>query len=303
MALAQAAHAASGGTAYVTLEPCAHIGHTPPCCEALTRAGIKRVVAALEDPDPRVNGRGFADLRAAGIQVTAGVLKQEASDLNAGFLLRTQQSRPLVTLKIAQSRDSKTVVPPGANRWITGEAARRYAHLLRAQHDAILIGIGTALADDPELTCRLPGLECRSPMRIVLDAELRLPVSAKLVQGARTIPTLVFTSRDDGNSLRARGVEVLRLTHDLFGQPALAAVLEVLARRGVTRLLVEGGLTVWTAFLRGGLADRLEIFTAPTELGPKGGGYVARALDLTRFVRRQERQLGRDLLETYAATA
>src|ERR1041385_5995279 len=154
IALAQAGAAAKGATAYVTLEPCAHQGQTPPCAEALVRAGVKRVVATVTDPDPRVRGKGFATLRAAGIEVMECVLEREAREVNRGFFLRIEKDRPLITLKIAQSRDGKTIPPPGATRWITNEESRRFGHLLRAQHDAILVGVETVLADDPELTCR-----------------------------------------------------------------------------------------------------------------------------------------------------
>ncbi|HEX3943982.1 MAG TPA: bifunctional diaminohydroxyphosphoribosylaminopyrimidine deaminase/5-amino-6-(5-phosphoribosylamino)uracil reductase RibD [Rhizomicrobium sp.] len=304
IALAAAGCAARGGTAYVTLEPCAHLGQTPPCAEALVRARVRRVAAAVEDPDPRVKGKGFAMLRRAGVDVTVGLLEREAVDLNAGFFLRIKEDRPLVALKIAQSRDGKTIPPPDASRWITGEAALRFAHLLRAEHDAVLIGIGTAIADDPELTCRLPGLEDRSPVRIVLDTHLRLPPAAKLVRTAREIPTLVFTSVEGGDHLRAQGVEVLRVMHNNDNRPALRAILGVLAGRGCTRLLVEGGATVWLQFLREGLADRIEIFTAPTDLGAGAAGAVPLLSRLgARYVRIGQRVLGSDLLESYAATA
>jgi diaminohydroxyphosphoribosylaminopyrimidine deaminase/5-amino-6-(5-phosphoribosylamino)uracil reductase len=303
VALMEAGEVARGGTAYVTLEPCAHLGETPPCAEALTAAGISRVVAAVQDPDPRVKGKGFARLRAAGVEVATGVLEREAAELNAGFFLRIKHDRPVVTLKIARSRDGKTIPPPDANRWITGEESRRFAHLLRAQHDAILIGVGTALADDPELTCRLPGLEDRSPLRIVLDSHLRLPVHSKLVQSARNVGTIVFTAREGGDHLRAHGVEVLRVMPDTNGRVALTAVLGVLAGRGVTRLLVEGGATVWSAFLNESLADRREVFTAPAELGPAGTGTISETIRLDKFERFDTRALGPDLLESYRLRA
>jgi len=304
IALAEAGEAAQGGTAYVTLEPCAHQGRTPPCAEALIRAGLARVVAAAEDPDPRVKGKGFNVLRAAGVEVTEGVLEREAADLNRGFFLRLQQDRPLVTLKFAQSRDCNTIPPAGASRWITGEEARRFGHLLRARHDAILVGIGTVLADDPELTCRLPALQDRSPVRVVVDTRLRLPLSSKLVQTAEQLPTLVFTAVEDGDALRRRGVDVLRVLHDENRRPSLRAVLGVLAGRGFTRLLVEGGATVISSFLREGYADRLEIFTSPLTLGEAAGGRVEELDNLrSRFTRIGQRLLGPDLLESYAASA
>jgi len=304
VALKQAGEAAAGATAYVTLEPCAHQGQTAPCAEALIRAGVARVVAAIEDPDPRVKGKGFNILRAGGVEVITGVLEREAANLNAGFFLRIQEDRPLVTLKLARSRDGKTVPAPGASRWITGEEARRFGHLLRAQHDAILVGIGTVLADNPELTCRLPGLDDRSPVRVVIDTQLRLPPSSRLVQTAERVPTLVFTAAEGGDALRRRGVDVLRVIHDEHGRPSLRATLGVLAGRGFTRLLVEGGATVISSFLHKGYADRLEIFTGPITLGEAAGGTIA-GLDnaLGRFTRASQRSLGPDLLETYTASA
>jgi diaminohydroxyphosphoribosylaminopyrimidine deaminase/5-amino-6-(5-phosphoribosylamino)uracil reductase len=306
VALAQAGAMSHGGTAYVTLEPCAHLAQTPPCAEALIRAGVMRVVAAVQDPDPRVRGKGFAMLRAAGVDVSVGVLQRQAAQMNAGFFLRLGQDRPLVTLKLAQSHDGKTIPPPGADRWITGEDSRRFAHLLRAKHDAILIGVGTAIVDDPELTCRLPGLEDRSPVRIVLDTHLRLPQNARLVQTAHTIPTLVFTASEGRDDLRELGVEVLRVMADELGRPALQAVLGVLAGRGYTRLLVEGGVGVWSAFLREGLVDRLEVFTTSMNLGATAGGNVTGLEDSRappHFARIGQRVLGPDMLETYAVTA
>jgi len=303
MALAQAGDAARGSTAYVTLEPCAHLGQTSPCADALIKAGISRVVAAVEDPDPRVKGKGFAMLRAAGVEVDIGVMQEEATALNAGFFARIERDRPLVTLKIAQDRAGHTIPPPGAPRWITDEESRRFAHLLRAQHDAILVGIGTVLADDPMLDCRLPGLEDRSPIRIVLDTHLRLPESAKLVQSARKIPTMVFMASEGGDHLRAHGVDVLRVMHGPDGRPDLTAILGVLAGRGVTRLLVEGGATIISAFLAAGFADRLEIFTASGDLGSGASGRIEGLADPTRFEKAATRRFGSDVLETWRAKA
>src|SRR5262245_12025323 len=193
-ALGRAGDAARGATAYVSLEPCSHTGKTPPCADALIAAGIGRVVAAVEDPDPRVSGRGLARLRDAGIAVTTGVCAAEADELNAGFFMRVKLGRPLVSLKLATSLDGRIATHTGDSRWITGEAARRRAHLLRATHDAILVGTGTALADDPALTCRLPGLGERSPVRVVLDRQLRLPAATKLLATAREVLTWIVTT-------------------------------------------------------------------------------------------------------------
>lgn len=307
-ALAEAGAAARGATAYVTLEPCSHHGHTPPCAVALIAAGIGRVVAAVGDPDERVNGRGFAVLRQAGIEVVTGVCEKEAAELNAGFFLKVRAQRPLVTLKIAQSLDGKIATATGESQWITGEAARRYGHLLRARHDAILVGAGTAVADDPSLTCRLPGLEDRSPLRVVLDTRLRLTAWSKLAQTAAEVPTLVYTTAPEGGGeLEACGVEIVRVAKNAFGRAQPQAVLTDLAKRGVTRLLIEGGAAVHAAFINAGFADRLEVFSAPMILGGAGIGAVdaLSALSLAeapRFMRVAQKSLGADLLVSYART-
>lgn len=307
-ALAAAGAQAKGATAYVTLEPCAHQGQTPPCVDALVKAGVARVVAAVEDPDTRVGGRGLARLRDAGVGVECGVLENEAAERNAGFFLRVKSGRPLVTLKIAQSLDGRIATGAGESRWITGARARAYGHFLRARHDAILVGIETAIADDPELTCRLPGLEDRSPVRVVLDSRLRLGRSSKLATTARKTPTVVYTLAAEASALTAVGVDVVRVAGDARGRPDIGAVLSDLARRGITRLLVEGGATVHASFLDCGCADRLEIFSAPMVLGGTGSAAVdalgARKLDeMPRFRRTGLRRLGVDTLESYASGA
>ncbi len=304
-ALAEAGDAARGATAYVTLEPCSHHGHTPPCVSALVAAGVARVVVAVEDPDPRVNGEGVAWLRAAGVEVTTGVCEKEAAALNAGFFLKVQTGRPLVTLKLAQSLDGKIATVTGESQWITSETARAYGQLLRARHDAILIGVGTALADDPSLTCRLPGLEDRSPLRVVLDTRLRLTEWSKLAQTAQEVPTLVYTVADGGGALEACGVQIVRVAKDVAGRPKLETVLADLAGRGITRLLVEGGAALHAAFLNGGLADRLEVFSAPMILGAAGLSSVETLAafslnEVPQFVITGRRSLGPDLLVSYA---
>jgi len=232
-----------------------------------------------------------------------------ARESHAGFFTRTRLSRPFVTLKIAQSLDGKTASVAGADRWITGEEARRYGHLLRARNDAILVGVNTVLADDPELTCRLPGLGQQSPVRIVLDSALRMSERSKLAITAAQIPTIVFTTATHGGEgQRALHVEIVQVARDTQGRPDLAAVLSELARRKVTRLLVEGGATVHAALLDLELADRLEIFTAPTTLGAAGRGEIAalaalRLPEAQRFKRISRRKLGTDLLESFVAKA
>ena len=306
-ALAAARHLARGATAYVTLEPCAAVTETPSCADALIAAGVRRVVVAVQDPDPRTNGAGIAKLRNAGIDVMTDVLADEARQGHAGFFKRTHSKRPYVTLKIAQSLDGMTASASGASKWITGDEARQYGHLLRAQNDAILVGINTVLADDPALTCRLPGLEHLSPLRVVLDTQLRLSETSQLA--ARGSPTLVFTTATEGSErLRSVGVEVVQVARDARGRPELSAMLTELAKRKVTRLLVEGGATVHAAFLDRGLADRLEIFTAPIIFGAAGHGSIDALAALTleeapRFRRISQRQVGIDLLESYLAKA
>jgi diaminohydroxyphosphoribosylaminopyrimidine deaminase/5-amino-6-(5-phosphoribosylamino)uracil reductase len=308
-ALAAAGNLARGAAAYVSLEPCATVTDTPSCADSLINAGVRRVVVAVQDPDPRTNGAGIAKLRNAGIDVVTGVLADEARQTHAGFFMRTLANRPYVTLKIAQSVDGMTASASGASKWITGEEARRYGHLLRSQNDAILVGINTVLADDPSLTCRLPGLEKHAPLRVVLDTQLRLSETSRLAATAGATPTIVFTTASEGaERLRNVGVEVVQVARDARGRPELSAMLTELAKRKVTRLLVEGGATVHAAFLDRGLADRLEIFTAPIVFGAAGHGAIDALAALTleeapRFRRISQRQVGIDLLESYVAKA
>lgn len=273
-ALRRAGTLARGATAYVTLEPCAHHGQTPPCADALIEAGIRRVVAAVEDPDPRVAGQGLKRIVAAGIEVVTGIGAAEAAEINAGFFQRVRAGRPLVTLKLATTLDGRIATDKGESRWITGEAARARAHLLRAEHDAVLVGIGTALADDPELTCRLPGFAARQPVRIVLDGRLRLDPGSRLACTARATPTWVITTQnaDKGKAaaLAALGVEVVACDADNDGRPDVSAALAELGRRGLTRVLVEGGGTVAAAFLKADAIDRIAWFQAPAVLGGDG---------------------------------
>jgi diaminohydroxyphosphoribosylaminopyrimidine deaminase/5-amino-6-(5-phosphoribosylamino)uracil reductase len=308
VALAQAGDRAKGATAYVTLEPCSHHGQTPPCADALVAAGVSRVVGAVLDPDPRVGGAGFARLERVGIQVTSGVLESEARALNHGFFQRVTENRPLIALKIAASADFFVADAAGNSRWITGERARAHGHMQRAKHDAILVGIGTVLADDPALTCRLPGLAQRSPVRIVLDSKLRLPLSSQLVRTAGVHPVMAFTTATDGGeSLRAKGVEIERVVADDTGRPDLAAVLGVLALRGLTRVLVEGGPEVHAAFLKRRLVDLIHIYRAPLLIGEGGrpaiAGFGRMQLNAAPSLELIERMmLDPDVLESFALT-
>jgi diaminohydroxyphosphoribosylaminopyrimidine deaminase / 5-amino-6-(5-phosphoribosylamino)uracil reductase len=276
-ALRRAGGAALGATAYVSLEPCAHYGRTPPCTMALLQAGVRRVVAATVDPDPRVDGRGIEQLRQAGVEVTVGLCRAEAEALNAGFILRVRAGRPLVTLKLATSLDGRIATRSGASQWLTGEQARARGHLLRASHDAIMIGSGTALADDPSLTCRLPGLAARSPVRVVLDGRLRLGPGSELARTARSVPTWLFTRADAParrrDALRALGVDVQPVgAHD--GRLDPGEVLAALAARGITRVLVEGGAALATSLLRARLVDRLAWFRGALLIGGDGQAAI-----------------------------
>ncbi|MEY4879403.1 MAG: riboflavin biosynthesis protein RibD [Pseudomonadota bacterium] len=267
IALQQAGTKAEGGTAYVTLEPCAHYGVTPPCATALIAAGIARVVGAAADPDPRVNGKGYSMLRDAGILVLEHICEAEARALNAGFFSRIEKGRPLIALKGAESADG-FVAGTGSERWITSDLARRHGHLLRAKFDAILVGIETVLADDPLLTCRLEGLTDRTPVRIVLDSHLRLPPQSQLARSATQSPVLVFTLVEKGgDALTEAGVHIFRVAADKDGHADIGAVLALLVGRGITRLLVEGGPTVHQAFISAGLVDWVYRYRAPHELG------------------------------------
>lgn len=306
-ALGRAGDLARGATAYVTLEPCAHHGKTPPCADALVAAGIARAVVAVEDPDPRVAGKGTARLREAGIEVVAGVLEAEAAELNAGFFLKIQQGRPLFTLKMATSLDGRIATRSGDSKWITGGESRARAHLLRADHDAILVGIGTVLADDSLLTCRLPGLADRHPVRIVADSRLRLPLTSQLVRTAKDVPTWMLTL--PGNSparldvYREAGVTVIEVGPDAAGRPDLLKAAQELAWRGLTRVLIEGGGHLAAGALRAGLVDRVAWFHAPFLIGGDGIPAVAafgldRLAEAPAFVRSGLQALGADLLTT-----
>ncbi len=293
-ALARAGAAARGATAYVTLEPCAHEGETPSCAEALIAAGVARVVAAVEDPDPRTAGKGLARLADAGIAVTRGIRETEAAALNRGFFLKVLERRPLVALKLAMTLDGRIASRTGSSRWITGEEARRHGHLLRARFDAILVGRGTVRADDPDLRCRLPGLEDRSPVRVVLSRGAPVPEGARILDNLETAPVLVMTPE---------AVESAAPEEDGWLHPR--AVLEALALRGITRLLVEGGATTAAHFLRAGLVDRLYLYRAPAliggdglaAIGPLGVADVTR--DMPRFRAVATRALGSDRLDVY----
>jgi len=310
-AIAQATKAGlslKGATAYVTLEPCSHHGRTPPCADALVAAGVARVVSALEDPDPRVKGQGHARLTEAGIVVEVGEGAAEAAEINAGFLLRVREGRPLIHLKMAGSLDGRIATASGESKWITGEAARRDGHRLRAIHDAILVGAETAAVDDPELTCRLPGLVSRSPVRIVLDSRARLSPTSKLALSARVTPVWLLCTKaasvDRREALMARGVEVVEVEAGGDGRIDVPAAARALGGRGLTRVVVEGGGRVAASFLKAGLVDRVTSYRAGLVLGGDSRSAVG-GLDLAglgsapRFRLVAARPVQGDTLETW----
>lgn len=295
-ALAQAGEAARGATAYVTLEPCAHHGHTGPCAEALVKAGIAHVVVACSDPDPRVAGKGIKILRDAGVHVDEGVCHADADAVNKGFFLRLSDNRPLVTLKIATSHDGRVATPPGQSPWITSDHARAFGHVERAQHDAIAVGINTILADDPLLTTRVAGVG-HDPVRIVFDTHLRTPDTARVLNGDN-VWIVCGANADD-----ARRTAFEKRSIKIISASGLSDALRVLAENGLTRLLVEGGPTLIKSFIDGGVYDRLLWFRAPVMIG--AGRDAVGDLGLEDMIARdamrrtETRALGIDALEIY----
>jgi diaminohydroxyphosphoribosylaminopyrimidine deaminase/5-amino-6-(5-phosphoribosylamino)uracil reductase len=307
-ALRRAGEAARGAAAYVSLEPCCHWGRTPPCVDALIGAGVRRIVVALEDPDPRVAGEGLRRLRDAGLAVETGLCAEEAAEVNAGFLSRLRLGRPLVTLKLGTSLDGRIATASGESQWITGPPARERAHAMRAGHDAIMVGTGTVLADDPQLTCRLPGLGYRSPVRVVIDRHLRVPPTAKIIAEAQRVPTWLLTLRSVDPARRepflAAGTTLIEVAPDPEGRIDLALALAALGERGITRLLVEGGAQLAAALLRAGLVDRLAWVHAPLLIGGDGvpaiAGFGLEALaDAPGFERVSMEAVGDDVLTIF----
>lgn len=280
------AEALAGATAYVSLEPCNHHGRTPPCVEALVAAGIARVVCPMQDPDPRVAGQGFAALARAGVAVDSGLLRDEARRLNAGFLSRIERGRPQVTLKLAATLDGRIATRAGESRWITGPAARARVHLMRARADAVLIGAGTARADDPMLDVRGFGRRAAQPVRVVADGGLTLAPDSRLARTAREIPVRLLHRPDAPAARRAAlealGVETLAVTAGADGFLDMAAALGDLAGAGVTRLLCEGGGRLAASLMAAGLVDEIALFTAGKAIGGDGRPLVA-ALGLERL--------------------
>lgn len=311
LALAMAGDRARGAAAYVTLEPCCHHGRTPPCTNALLAAGVARVVAAVRDPDPRVNGQGLARLRAGGILVEEGLLAAEAKEVAAGFFSRVSRGRPSSTLKLASTLDGRIATSSGASRWITGKEARRSAHALRGRHDAILVGVGTVLADDPELSCRIPDFRSLPLVRLIADSALRTPLSARLVVTAREAPTWIL-HRTNADPMRAQaladaGARLIAVPPATAGID-LSAALSALAEAGLTSILAEGGAALAASLLAADLVDRLVWFHAPSLLGADawpaaaalGIGILAA---MPRFHRRRCAAVGEDMLSEFARAA
>lgn len=270
-ALEEAGPQARGATLYVTLEPCAHHGRTPPCVDAIIASGVARVVAAMEDPNPLVAGRGLQALGEAGIQTSLGLYEAQARALNVGFVSRMTRRRPYLRIKVATTLDGKTALANGISKWITSPAARRDVHRLRARSCAIMTGSGTVLADDPELTVR-ETLTPRQPLRVVLDSQLRTPLAARIV-GANTLFVAVRQDTQREDALKTLGAEVVYLESQ--GKPELEPVLNLLAERGVNELLVEAGGELNAALLQAKLVDEIVIYMAPTLFGHGARGMFA----------------------------
>ncbi len=300
-ALRRAGPLARGATLYVNLEPCDHHGRTPPCTEAIVSAGIRRVVVAMEDPDPRVSGRGVGRLRAAGLEVEVGVLAAQAQRLNCAYVKHRTTGLPWVSAKWAMSLDGRIATRTGASRWITGARARAYGHRLRDRHDACLVGIGTVLRDDPALTCRIPG--GRDPLRVVVDSQLRLPPNATILrEGASPVVVATTPGADSERAerLRAAGADVWVCEAE-HGRVSLRGLLQRLADHGVMSVLAEGGSAVHASLLEAGLVDRVVVFVAPVLIGgkrapgPVGGVGVEDLCHALRVQTAVVRRLGQDL--------
>jgi diaminohydroxyphosphoribosylaminopyrimidine deaminase/5-amino-6-(5-phosphoribosylamino)uracil reductase len=299
MAISGAGVRARGADLYTTLEPCDHFGRTPPCSLAILDAGVRRVFSGSGDPNPRVNGRGIRRLRRAGVDVVTGVLREECDALNEPWFRFITTGRPHVTLKVAATMDGRIATATGDSRWVTGPEARAHVHRLRDGVDAVLVGSGTARADDPRLTARIPGGRGRDPVRVVLDSRLELPATLRLLRHRSTAPTLVAHVAGTPPGTPRRGVEYLRC-RARGGRVDLRDLLSRLGKRGVTTLLVEGGAEVNRSFLEADLVDQLLVFVAPKIAGGGlswvGGQGTARMADALPVRDLRVRRMGRDLL-------
>ncbi len=308
-ALAMAGAAARGASVYVTLEPCAHHGKTPPCAEALVRADVGHVFVACLDPDPRVSGKGVEILQDFGIMTTVGFLEAEARRLNQGFMSRIEKGRPMISVKVATSLDGRIATHSGDSQWITSDEARRHGHLMRAESDAVMVGSTTAILDDPSLDCRLEGLEDRSPVRIVCDGRMRLPLTSKMVQTAKDrksiLITLTGTEAVRRHAFEDCGVEVITVPANKAGLIDLSIACRELGDRGLTRVLVEGGGHLIASLMAEKLVDEVHWFRAPKIIGSDGIAAV-QAFGVDRIDqaaimdRTAVRVLGEDIVETYA---
>jgi len=298
-----------GATMYVTLEPCSHHGKTPPCADAIVRAGLTRVVSALEDPNPDVSGKGHERLRGKGIAVDIGLAADEACRAHIGHITRTREARPFVTLKLAISADGKVGLAGRTPVSLSSEAARTHVFQMRAQSDAILVGIGTVLSDNPQLTCRLPGMEERSPVRVLLDARLRVPMSVSVIATVRDVPTWVFCSTKASpiaeDILQQKGCKVFRVD-EADGKLDLGQVLKTLAGEGITRLMVEGGPTIAASFVAADLIDAAVLLHSQKTVGDDGIDALE-GLPLSALTDRLQAQgsetVGTDRVETFGRPA
>ncbi len=303
-ALRDAGRQAAGATIYVTLEPCNHTGRTPPCTQAILRSGISRVVVGMVDPNPHVPGSGREFLAAQGLELRCGVLEEECLAINRPFIKHITTGLPWVTMKAGCSMDGRIAVGSGQSGWITNEKSRHQVHLLRDRVDAILVGIGTALSDDPSLTTRLPTRRGRDPLRVIIDTSLRLPVKARMLNQKSPAQTWIFCGPDPDpakvKALEAAGGKIIPLGLK-DGRPALAEVLAVLGREQKNSLLVEGGSLIHTSFLRDGLVDQVNLFFAPVFLGADSIPLIAglgleRVRDGRRFALERCRRFGDDIM-------
>ncbi len=300
LALAQAGENAAEATVYVSLEPCAHLGKTPACAQSLIDAKVAKVVFALSDPNPLVNGKGAAMLQQAGIEVITPLLSVEAYPTLTGFFRRMQENLPEINIKIASSLDGRIATGTGESNWITGELARRHVHLLRSRHDAILTGIGTILADDPMLNCRLDGLP--SPVRVILDSQLRTPLNSQIAQTAKTYPTIIFSLSTDQHKraeLENLGIEIITLA-----SLELKEIAQQLAKRGINRLLIEGGSQITSSAINANIAQQIYWYRAPLLMGADGlpvfiGDANLPLAKRARWKIQAKLSLGEDCLEIY----